>query len=185
MVVARRCQHLLAGDVRGRAYVRHPEDLMHSTRLLPFLLVAACSTGPSKDDSIRVFAATTSAATSAQSAAVADARTHAAAVPGALAINFTAPCAAGGSAQVTGSYDGTGTGDTAVFDLSMVFTSCRGALGDTVDGELSWSSTAAPGMFDETMAGQVSVSGRTSASCDFDMTLAVTPLTVSYAGTMC
>lgn len=159
---------------------------MRITRLLPFVLLVACSTGPSKEDSTRVLAGMTTAATTAQSAAVADARTHAAAVPGALAIAYSGACLGGGTVAVDGTYDGTGTGDTAVFDMTMTFASCRSLTGDTVDGDLHWSSTAGAGMFDESMTGHVSYQGgNVDASCDFDMTLAVTPLSLSYAGSMC
>src|SRR5262245_28531742 len=111
--------------------------LMQTTRLLPLVLVVAC-TGPSKEDSARAFTATMAAASSAQSAAVSEARTHASAAPGSLAVNFDGACLGGGTMHVDGSYDGSGTDDRASFDMNMAFADCRGPTGDTVNGSLHW-----------------------------------------------
>jgi hypothetical protein len=160
---------------------------MRSIHLLSLVVVAACSTGPSKQDSVRVFAATMSAASAAQSAAVSDARTHAAAAPGALAITFDGACPGGGTMHVDGNYDGSGTDDRATFDMNMAFAQCRDALGDVVDGNLHWNATASGDTdFSETMTGDIAVDGGgTSTDCGIDMTLALSATQVSYAGTMC
>ncbi len=150
-------------------------------------MLIGCSTGPSKQDSARVFAAMTSSAALAQSAAVTDARQHQAVVPAALAIHFDGACPGGGTMHVDGSYDGAGTGNSAAFDLNMTFAQCKSALGDMVDGDLTWSSTASAATgFSETMTGHVAVDGNNvSAACDFDVTLAVNAAQISYGGTMC
>ena len=134
-----------------------------------------------------MFTAMTAAATSAQSAAVANARQHEAALPAALAIQFDGPCPGGGTMHVDGTYDGSGTGNAAAFDLDMTFAQCTSALGDTVDGDVTWTSTASAATgFSETMTGHIAVDGNhVSAACDFDVTLAVSLAQVSYAGTMC
>jgi hypothetical protein len=158
---------------------------MYTTRWISLLVLVGCS-GPSKQDSARVFGAMTAATIAAQSAAVADARQHQAAVPAVLAIQFDGACPAGGTMHVDGSYDGPGTGNAAAFDLDMTFTQCRSALGDTVDGDVTWTSTASATGFSETETGQIAVDGgHVSAACDFDVTLAVTAAQISYGGTMC
>src|ERR1041385_1238467 len=122
---------------------------MYTIRWLSLFVLVGCST-PSKQDSARVFGAMTAATTSAQSAAVADARQHPAVVPAALAIQFDGACSGGGTMHVDGSYDGPGNGNAAAFDLDMTFAQCTSALGDTVDGDVEWTSTASAMGFAET-----------------------------------
>jgi hypothetical protein len=159
---------------------------MYTTRWLSLLVLVGCS-APSKQDSARAFEAMTTAATTAQSTAVANARQHLAAVPAALVIQFDGACPGGGTMHVAGSYDGPGTGNAAAFDLDMTFAQCTSALGDTVDGDVTWTSTASAATgFSETMTGDIAVHGRNvSAACDFDVTLAVNLAQISYGGTMC
>jgi len=159
---------------------------MYTIRSLSLLALVGCAS-PSKQDSARVFTAMTTTTTAAISAAVGDARHHAAVVPAALAIQFDGACPGGGTMHVDGSYDGPSNGSTAAFDLDMAFAQCKNALGDTVDGDVRWTSTASAATgFSETMTGQIAVDGSNfSAACDFDVTLAVTAAQVSYGGTMC
>lgn len=148
--------------------------------------LAACTSGPSKDQSLKAFAAATTAMATAQSSAVADARTHASAAPGTdLALNYNGPCTLGGTVGVTGSYDSSGTGDQAVFDLSTTFASCATPTG-TLDGSMTWHSEASGSAFSETMSGNLSYTGgNDSFSCDFNLSLSVDATGVTYAGTVC
>lgn len=155
-------------------------------KLLVLCVLAACSSGTTKDQSLKVFAAATTEMTTAQSSAVDAARAHASAVPAAsLALDYSGPCPAGGTVAVTGSYDASGTGDHAVFDLSSVFTSCATDDG-TLDGNLAWHSQADSTGFSETMTGSLSYqSASDSLSCDVHLTLAVDATSVTYGGTIC
>lgn len=157
---------------------------MKPFKLCSLVLLAACSSGPSKEDSLKVFAATNSAMASAQAHAVSASRTTAL-QPGALTVTYTGACLGGGTVAVNGSYDGSGTGDQAAFDLTMQFNSCQDALG-TVDGTLHWTSTANGTSFTAAMTGSISYHDpNTSASCDYDLHLSVDPALVSYSGSVC
>ena len=157
---------------------------MNLTKLVPLILIAACSSGPSKQDSLKVFAATNSAMASIQSTAVTASRTTAL-VPASVTVNYTGACTGGGTAAVTGTYDGDGTNDQAAFDMTMTFTNCTEELG-SIDGTMHWTSVASGTSFMSTMTGSISYHDpQTDASCAYDVSLDVTSTTVTYSGTMC
>jgi hypothetical protein len=157
---------------------------MKPAHLCPFLLIAACSSGPSKEESLKIFLATDGAMASAQANAVAASR-HAALAPDSLTVNYSGNCLVGGTVAVAGNYEGSRTDDRAQFDLTMSFVNCRDLTGQ-LDGSLTWSSTASGSMFNASMTGGISYKDpNTDASCDYDLHLAVAPALVSYSGTMC
>lgn len=155
--------------------------------LTSLVSAAACSSGPSKEESIQVFATATTAMASAQARAVSDAQQlRAFATPAELLLDFNGPCALGGTVGVDGRYDAAGTGDRAAFDLTTEFDGCK-EVGGTLDGSLRWTSVADGTSFSATMKGELDWSGADgkSASCDFDLTMSVTPQAVSYSGEIC
>jgi hypothetical protein len=161
------------------------EPAMRILPFLPALLLAACSSGPSKTEAIQMFSAATTAMASAQSRAVADAGRAAIAAPAQVALDFSGACALGGTVGVQGSYDSSGTGDRAAFDLTTSFDACREPLG-TLDGELRWSSVVDGALFHAAMTGELSWTGNDgSASCDFDLSIDVSDRSVSYGGHVC
>jgi len=153
---------------------------------LPFVLLAACSSGPSKSDATRVFASATTSMASAQSRAVSAAHGGAALnAPAALSLQYSGSCPAGGTVAVNGSYDDSGNGMAAAFDLDTSFTGCKDLTG-TLDGDLHWTSTADATGFTSSMTGSLVWSdGQDSASCDFDLHLSVNAAAVSYSGSVC
>jgi hypothetical protein len=152
--------------------------------LTSLVSAAACSSGPTKSESLQIFAAATTAMASAQSRAVADAQQLQA--PAELVLDFSGPCTLGGSIGVTGSYDGAGTGERAAFDLTTAFDACKEAQG-TLDGSLRWTSVVDGASFSASMTGELdwSSAGGDSASCDFDLSIAVSPQAVAYSGDLC
>jgi hypothetical protein len=156
---------------------------MNALKLLPLIVVVACS-GPSKQDAAKVFAAATQAMTTEQSHAVAAAQ-HASVAPVQLGLNYSGACALGGTVAVSGSYDGTGTGMDAAFDMTTTFSGCSDGVG-ALDGNMHWTSAANGTSFTASMTGSLGYSdANTSANCDFDLHLAVTASTVTYSGTAC
>ncbi len=160
---------------------------LHLVVLTSLVSITACSSGPTKSESLQIFAAATTTMASVQSRAVSDAQQlQALAAPAELLLDFTGPCTLGGTVGVNGSYDSSGTGERAAFDLTAAFRSCKEAQG-TLDGSLRWTSMADGTSFSATMTGDLdwsSVNGD-SASCDFDLSIAVTPQTVTYSGQLC
>ena len=157
---------------------------MKPVMFAPLLLVAACSSGPTKEESLKIFTATNSTMLSAQTAAVHAARVTSLA-PASLTLAYSGACLGGGSIAVNGSYEGSGSDDKAAFDLTVQLTNCN-TLTSTVDGELHWTSTVDGTSFAATMTGGVSYKDpNTAASCDYDLALTVNPSLVSYGGTLC
>jgi hypothetical protein len=157
---------------------------MNTRYLLPLLVLAACSDGPSKEESMQIFAAANTAMTSAQSRAVTEAQTGLLTAPADLVLDFTGPCSLGGSVGVSGSYSGTG-GTSATFDLATTFDACHELQG-TLDGDVHWTSEATGTSFTAAMTGDLAWDGSDgSASCTLDLHLAVGQLGVSYTGSLC
>jgi hypothetical protein len=154
--------------------------------LTSLVSAAACSSGPSKEESLQIFAAASTAMASAQSRAVTDAQPlQALDAPAELLVDFAGPCTLGGQIGMTGSYDAAGTGDRAAFDMTASFRACREAQG-TLDGSMRWTSVADGTSFSATMDGELDWSSdQGSASCDFDLSMAVTTETVAYSGHIC
>ena len=153
-------------------------------KLLPLILVAACSSGPSQSDSLKVFAAANAAMATEQANAVAASRTTAV-VPGPMTVSYTGACTGGGTVSVTGTYDGDGTGDQATFDLTETFTSCTEAVG-SLDGSIHWTSVTNGTSFMSTMTGSISYQDpNTDESCDYDVKLDLDASTVTYSGSVC
>ncbi len=154
--------------------------------LLPLVLFAACTSGPSKSDAARVFASATTSMASAQARAVTAAHGGAALrAPAALNLQYSGSCPDGGTVAVTGSYDDSGSGMAAAFDLATSFTGCKDAAG-SLDGDLHWTSTADASGFTSSMTGSLTWTGaQDSATCDFDLHLGVSAQAVSYSGTVC
>jgi hypothetical protein len=154
--------------------------------LLPLVLVAACTgNGASKQDAARVFTAATISMQSAQARAVSAAHGGAALVPAALQLQYSGSCTNGGTVAVDGSYDDSGNGMAAAFDLDTSFTGCKEITG-MLDGNLHWTSNAGATGFTSAMTGSLAwTNGQDSASCDFDLHLALSEDAVSYTGTVC
>jgi hypothetical protein len=150
--------------------------------LLPIMLIAACSSGPTKDDARAAFAATTLAMSSAQASAVSHTT---AAAPGNLTLDYSGPCELGGTVAVTGTYDSAGSGSHTDFDLDAKFSGCHDELG-TLDGALHWTSTVDATGFTAAMTGDIDFTGPNhSASCTFDLHASVTAASIGYSGTVC
>lgn len=148
------------------------------------LLATACSDQPTKEESLKIFTATTSLTTTAQSAAVTVARNDSVG-SGSLSLDYSGPCLLAGTVGVQGSYIGPGNDDHAVFDLSTTFNGCRDFSG-MLDGDLQWTSTADPNGFTSDMTGSLDWStDDKSATCDFDLHLAINSTTVRYNGSLC
>ena len=159
---------------------------MSQPKLLALVLVVGCSSGPTKEESLQVFVAASTAMSSAQSKAVADAKSGSPlTAPADLALDFSGPCTLGGAVAVTGSYAADGNGDHAAFDLQTSFNGCKEPTG-TLDGNLRWSSVATGTSFTATMDGELDWAGNDgSASCDFDLTLTINDFGISYGGSLC
>ncbi len=152
---------------------------------LPLVLFAACSNTASKEESVQIFAAASAAMSSGQSRAVTEARGTAHAAPTDLTLDWAGPCTLGGTVSVRGAYTGDRDDDHAAFDLRTTFDGCRELTG-TLDGELRWTSVADGAAFSAAMTGGLDWEGSDgSASCDFDLELAVAPARVSYGGHLC
>jgi hypothetical protein len=152
---------------------------MKIVKLLPLILFAACSSGPTEQESVQIFGVTTAAMATAQGRAVVDTSN------GNTNVSFTGPCTLGGSVSVTGSYQGADTGDRAAFDLNTTFDNCKELTG-TIDGSLQWTSVADGTNFTASMTGSIDFDGsNASGSCDFDLHMAVTSSSVNYSGSMC
>jgi hypothetical protein len=157
--------------------------------LLPLVLFAApaCTGGASKQDAARVFTAATTQMASAQSRAVSAAHGAAALIaPAALQLQYSGSCTNGGTVAVNGSYDDSGNGMAAAFDLETSFSGCKEVTG-TLDGDLHWTSNADANGFTSAMTGSLTwTNGQDNATCDLDLHLAV-GLTagVTYSGTVC
>lgn len=153
--------------------------------LVPFVFTA-CSGGPSQQEASRLFGAAGAAMASAQSSAVSTGGGHALVAPAQMSLDYTGPCALGGTAGVTGTYDdSSGSGSDAAFDMTIAFAACKG-VGGTLDGSVHWTSTQSSTGFSATMNGNLDwTDGNDSASCGIDVQLAVTSTSVSYSGTVC
>ena len=100
-------------------------------------------------------------------------------------LDYTGACSLGGSVVVKGDYSGENNDDRAAFDLNTSFNGCQEPTG-TLDGAIHWTSTASSAGFSAAMDGSLDWAGSNgSASCDFDLSLAVTMTSVSYSGHLC
>src|SRR5690242_20306179 len=139
---------------------------MKIAALLPLALLAACTDQPSKEESVQIFAAATTALTSAQAKAVDQARSGQLTAPAELLVDFTGPCSLGGTLRVNGTYAGSSDDEHAAFDLGAAFNGCREVTG-TLDGDLTWTSEASAAGFSATLTGGLDWQGNNgSASCD-------------------
>jgi len=158
---------------------------MKLAKFLPVLALAACTDNATKQESVQIFAAATAAMSSAQTKAVEQAKAGHLTDPGAVSLDFTGACSLGGSVVVKGDYSGENADDRAAFDLNTSFNGCHEPTG-TLDGNIHWASTASSAGFTATMDGNLDWAGNNgSASCGFDLTLAVTQTSVSYSGHLC
>lgn len=152
---------------------------MKIVKLLPFLLIAACSSEPSKEESIQVFAAATASMSSTQSRATLG-------TSGNATLEYTGACILGGSFSVIGSYLNTGAGgERTTFDLTTTFDNCNEGTG-TLDGSMQWTSVADGNYYSASMVGDLAFSGsNVDTSCAFDLHMTVEPVTVTYSGSVC
>ncbi len=159
---------------------------MKITKLLPLLLVVGCAdNNATKQESVQIFAAATSAMSTAQAKAVTQARATSLVAPAEVSLDFTGPCTLGGTVSLTGNYAGDGNDEHAVFDLATSFAGCREVTG-TLDGSLQWTSEATGTSFTATMTGDLSWQGADGdASCSFDLSLVVDAAGISYGGHLC
>jgi hypothetical protein len=159
---------------------------MRLIKLLPVvaLSLAACTDNATKQESMQIFAAATTAMTSAQADAVQTAKAGNLVAPEQVNLDYSGVCSLGGGITVSGQYSGDGS-DRATFDLSTTFNGCHEVTG-TLDGNLSWSSEATATGFTASMTGELDWTGNNgSASCDFDLSLSITQTSVSYGGHLC
>jgi hypothetical protein len=159
--------------------------MMKLATLLPLLLLAACTDNATKDESVQIFAAATTALGSAQAKAVDQARAAHLVAPADLTVDFSGPCTLGGTVALNGAYSGSDNDDRAAFDLSASFAGCHEVTG-TLDGSLQWTSLATATGFSATMSGGLDWKGNNGdASCDFDLALTIDGLGVNYGGHLC
>ncbi|HEU4610440.1 MAG TPA: hypothetical protein VFS15_00125, partial [Kofleriaceae bacterium] len=92
---------------------------MKIAKLLPLLLVVGCAdNNATKQESVQIFAAATSAMSTAQAKAVAQAKGTSLVAPAEVSLDFTGPCTLGGTVSLSGNYAGDGNDEHAVFDLA-------------------------------------------------------------------
>ena len=70
---------------------------MRLLTLVPFLALAACTDNATKQESVQIFAAATSAMSTAQAKAVTQARATSLVAPAEVSLDFTGPCTLGGT----------------------------------------------------------------------------------------
>jgi len=151
--------------------------------LLPIVFAAACSDQPTKEESVRVWSTASVSLENAQAQAVTAARNGGGTSD--VTLNYSGACTLGGSVSVNGNYAGDGNDDHAAFDLSASFDGCKD-IGGSLDGDIHWTSTADANGFSAGMTGSLAwVSGNDSATCDFDLHLAVSQTAITYGGTLC
>lgn len=158
---------------------------MKLAKLLPLLLLAACTDNASKKESVQIFAAASAAMTSAQAKAVDQARGTSLVAPAELTIDFSGPCSLGGTVALRGTYAGSGDDERAAFDFDVTFDDCR-ELAGTVDGGLAWTSVVDGDGFKASLDGGLDWNdSHNSASCDFEMSLDIGETGVHYGGHLC
>jgi hypothetical protein len=137
---------------------------------LALVVVAACTSGTSKQDASKLYSATSQAITGAQAKAVASTT--------GINIDFNGPCESEGGYHVKGLEDMM----AGTFDLQVTFTDCVDANRVALDGDVHYASTTTSG----TLTGSMSFSDRTtSAMCDLDLHFALSGGMTFYAGTVC
>jgi hypothetical protein len=156
---------------------------MRLHNLLALVLLVACDSGPSKQESAQIFGSVWTALSNGESAAIAAAPNHSPEPQ----LEWSGPCSLGGTLTLSGAYE-SGDVDTDAsgsFDLRSTFTGCKEAAG-TFDGELRWSSIADANMYAWTMDGTLAWVGHDgSGSCDFDLTMTFSEGGISYDGSVC
>lgn len=158
---------------------------MKLVNLLPLLLLAACTDSATKEQSVQIFAAASTALGTAQSKAVDQARGTQLTAPADLSVDFSGPCSLGGTVALSGTYAGSGDDQRAAFDLDATFSGCKELTG-TLDGSLQWTSEVSGTGFHATLTGGLDWKGnKGDASCDFDLTLDVGDGGVHYGGHLC
>jgi len=151
--------------------------------LLPIVFAAACTDQPTKEESVRVWSTASISLENAQTKAVTQARPGDSTAD--VDLNYTGACTLGGSVSVNGNYAGDGNDDHAAFDLNASFDGCKD-IGGSLDGDIHWTSTADANGFAASMTGSLDwASGNDSATCDFDLHLAVSQTAITYGGTLC
>jgi hypothetical protein len=151
--------------------------------LLPIVFAAACSDQPTKEESVRVWSTASISLSNAQTHAVTQARPAGGSAD--VDLDYTGACTLGGSVSVNGNYAGDGNDDHAAFDLNASFDGCKD-IGGSLDGDIHWTSTADAAGFAADMTGSLAwESGNDSATCDFDLHLAVTQTSIKYSGSLC
>lgn len=158
---------------------------MRLSNLVPLFLLASCTSGPSKEESVQIWGAASAAMTTAQQRAVESARASNVLPVTDLHLNWSGSCTLGGTVSVSGNYTGDGSDDHASFDLQTTFSNCREAQG-TVDGSLTWKSVASDTSFTASMDGNIDWHGQNGdASCAFDLAITLSSTSVSYGGSLC
>jgi len=159
---------------------------MKIVKLLPLLALAACADNTAtKQQSVQIFAAASTALTSAQSKAVDQAKATHLVKPTDVTLDYTGPCTLGGSLGLNGSYSGDSNTDHAVFDLTTAFNGCHEVAG-TLDGSLHWTSEATATGFTAGMNGALDWTDNDgTVSCNFDLALAIDQTGVRYDGHLC
>ncbi|HEY5949306.1 MAG TPA: hypothetical protein VIV40_27620 [Kofleriaceae bacterium] len=161
---------------------------MRLAKLLPLLavaVVAGCTDSATKQESVQIFTAASSALGSAQSRAVDQARVGQLTAPAEVTLDFSGPCTFGGTVALSGNYVGDDNDERAAFDLSASFAGCKEITG-TLDGNLQWTSEATAAGFSASLTGDLEWHGNDGdASCGFDLSLTVNDTGIVYGGHLC
>lgn len=147
--------------------------------LLPLAVLVGCDSGPSKEESVQIYASASSSLATAQGAAVAQAG------DGNVTLDYSGACALGGTVGLAGGYSDGGTTGDATFDLHATFSACNGGVG-TISGDLHWAATVTDTSVTTSMKGDLDWEGRDgSGSCHFDMEIIVSEALYSFKGSLC
>src|SRR5262245_12025383 len=134
---------------------------MRTTAIL--IALAACTSGPSKDDTTAVYVQTLNAMSYARIQAVAKVQGQ----TGTVTLDASGTCPAGGTYAVTGTFDDSnGNTDQTTWNLSLAFAGCADLFGK-VDGNLDWTSSASAASFATAITGSVTYTGNHGTwTCD-------------------
>jgi len=104
-----------------------------------------------------------------------------------LDVDWSGPCALGGTVAIRGAYDGDSSDARASFDLQTRFDACQEAEG-VLDGSVRWRSRANGTTFNATMDGTIEWRGQgahDAMSCGIDVEIWLTPVDLYVEGSVC
>ncbi len=151
------------------------------------LVLASCASQsePTTKPTSREASLELSAATAALASAQSRALPASLVAPDTATVDYNGSCDAGGHVAITGTYDYATTSADSSWDLDATFTGCADNDG-VLDGALHWTQAVTATSVAQTLTGNLSwVGTQGSASCAFDVTLAVDATGSHYHGTVC